>query len=219
MKHLIGRVAVGLVLASSLCSCQSVYYSSMEKIGVHKRDIMKDRVVDARDAQADAKENFKTTLELFSEVVTIKSGDLEKTYNRLNKAYEGAESQAQEVRDRISSVESVSKALFKEWRGEIKTYSNAQLKRQSEAQLREAESSYEAMIRAMKDAAGKMDPVLAAFHDQVLFLKHNLNRAAIASIEGEVVKIQDDVARLISDMEKSIAEADTFLKNWQTSGG
>jgi hypothetical protein len=28
-----------------------------------------------------------------------------------------------------------------------------------------------------------MDPVLAAFHDQVLFLKHNLNARAIASLK------------------------------------
>lgn len=219
MKHALSHWFAGLFLISALTSCQSMYYKSMEKMGVHKRDIMQDRVKDARNSQEEAKEEFKTTLQLFSEVVTIKSGDLEKTYNKLNKAYENADASATEVRDRIASIESVSKALFKEWRAENKTYSNAEFRRNSEAQLRDAEARYEQMIDVMKEAASKMDPVLTAFHDQVLFLKHNLNSAAIASIEGEVVKIQNDVSRLIADMEKSIAEADAFLKSWQASGG
>jgi len=218
MKSWMYRIAAGLLLTVSLTACQSMYYNSMEKVGVHKRDIMKDRVKDARNSQSDAKDEFKTTLQLFSEVVSIKSGDLEKTYNKLNKAYEKADASATEVRDRIASIESVSKALFKEWRAENKSYSNAEFRRNSETQLRDAEARYETMIDAMNDAAGKMDPVLVAFHDQVLFMKHNLNSAAIASIQGEVVKIQNDVSKLIAEMEKSIAEADDFLKNWQGSG-
>jgi hypothetical protein len=70
-------------------------------------------------------------------------------------------------------------------------------------------------MKAMRAAASSMDPVLAQFRDQVLFLKHNLNSAAIASIEGEVVKVKSDVAKLIADMEASIAEADRFLAAWQ----
>jgi len=218
MNSWMSRIAAGLILVVSLSACQSMYYNSMEKVGIHKRDIVQDRVKDARNSQEDAKDEFKTTLQLFSEVVSIKSGDLEKTYNKLNKAYEKADASATEVRERIASIESVSKALFKEWRAENKTYSNAELRRNSEAQLRDAEARYETMIDAMNEAASKMEPVLTAFRDQVLFLKHNLNSAAIASIQGEVVKIQSDVSRLIVEMEKSIAEADVFLKNWQGSG-
>lgn len=213
------RLVLGAGLVATMSACQSMYYSSMEKVGVHKRDIMKSRVEDARESQSEAKEEFKTTLELFSEVVEIKAGDLEKTYNKLNKAYESSEARAEEVRGRIASIESVSKALFKEWEQEIKVINNPTFRRDSEAKLRESRGRYEDMIDAMKSAAEKMDPVLAAFRDQVLYLKHNLNTAAIASIEGEVVKIQDDVSVLIKEMEASIAEADEFLKNWQGSGG
>jgi hypothetical protein len=33
-------------------SCSTAYYGTMEKVGIHKRDILVDRVADARDAQA-----------------------------------------------------------------------------------------------------------------------------------------------------------------------
>ena len=55
--------------------------------------------------------------------------------------------------------------------------------------------------------------LLAAFREQVLFLKHNLNAAAIASLQGEVVAIERGVADLVAEMERAIAEADTFISN------
>ncbi len=64
----------------------------------------------------------------------------------------------------------------------------------------------------MKRAEKKIDPVLLVFRDQVLFLKHNLNAQAIASLQGELVSIKTDVASLISEMEASIREADAFIK-------
>lgn len=215
MKMTSHIVLLGMVAVFTLSGCKSAYYGAMESIGFDKREIMVDRVMDARTAQDQAKETIKTTLEQFSDVVEIKSGDLEKTYNRLSKTFEKTEKQVEEVHSRIAAIESVSGALFKEWKSEIKTYSSSTLKKQSEAQLKDAQARYEQMIKAMKQASSQMDPVLTAFRDQVLFLKHNLNAAAISSIQGEVVKIQSDVTRLIADMEKAIAEADSFIKNWQ----
>ena len=58
-----------------------------------------------------------------------------------------------------------------------------------------------------------MDPVLSAFQDQVLYLKHNLNAQAIVSLQGELVSIETDVAGLIKEMEASIKEADTFINS------
>ena len=68
------------------------------------------------------------------------------------------------------------------------------------------------LIDAMKRVENKIDPVLSAFRDQVLFLKHNLNAQAIASLKSELASVEDDVAALIKEMEASIAEADKFIK-------
>ena len=55
--------------------------------------------------------------------------------------------------------------------------------------------------------------VLAAFRDQVLFLKHNLNAQAIASLETELASVRTDVSSLLKAMEVSIAEANAFIKD------
>ena len=64
----------------------------------------------------------------------------------------------------------------------------------------------------MKRAARTMTPVLAAFRDQVLFLKHHLNAQAIATVQHALVTVETDIAALLRAMEASIAEADAFLK-------
>ena len=67
----------------------------------------------------------------------------------------------------------------------------------------------------MKRAERKIDPVLNAFRDQVLYLKHNLNAQAIASLQSELVSIESDVARLIKEMDASIREANEFIATMQ----
>ena len=195
-----------------LAGCQTAYYKTMEKIGIHKRDIMVDRVEKARDSQEEAKEQFKSALEEFSAVLNFKGGDLEEKYNELNDEYEESEEKASDVKRRIDAVEDVSEALFSEWEEELEQYSSQSLRRNSETKLRKTRKQYKQLIGAMKRAEKKIAPVLSAFRDQVLFLKHNLNAQAIASLQSELVSVEANVASLIKEMEASIAEANVFIK-------
>lgn len=207
MKFLI--VAAALFLIGG---CSGVYYSAMEKVGIHKRDILADRVVEARDSQAETKEQFSSALERFSSVINFQGGDLEDKYNQLKNELSKSEDQAEEVRDRIDAVEDVAEALFDEWKVELDQYTNANLERKSTAQLKQTKTHYSKLIGAMKKAESKIDPVLDPLRDQVLFLKHNLNARAISSLQTELGQIETDVNRLIRDMELSMKEADSFIQ-------
>lgn len=205
-----------LVLWSALTACSSLYYSGLERIGIPKREVMVHRVEKARDTQEETKEQFKTALERFSAVTHFKGGDLEATYNDLNDEYQASVDKANEVEKRIRDIEDVSEALFKEWENEISQYSSASLKRSSQQKLDTTRSHYRQLIHAMKDAEAKIEPILTVFKDQVMFLKHNLNAQAIASLKGELRSIQSDVAALISAMEKSIREANSFIRTMES---
>jgi len=203
-------ILIGL-LALSLTGCSTMYYGAMEKVGVHKRDIMVDRVKAARDSQKDVTVVFSNALEQFKSVVHVKGGDLEAKYNKLNATLQKSEAGAAEVRGRIEAVESVSGALFKEWKAELKQYSSDELRRASEQQLKNAQARYRTLIDAMKKAESRLEPVLQPLRDQVLFLKHNLNAKAIGSLTDEVVAIESKVDALVRDMEAAIREADAFI--------
>ncbi len=207
-------IAAGALL---LTGCESAYYSAAEQVGIHKRDILVDRVEESRDAQEDAEEQFESALEHFQAVVGFDGGDLQDVYEDLNDEYEDAVDSAQEVHDRINAVESVAEALFEEWQEEIEEYSNASFKSQSQRQLRDTKQRYQGMISAMRKAESRMDPVLVALKDNVLFLKHNLNAQAVASLKTEFQGISDDVDALIAEMRKSIAASNAFIESMQSS--
>jgi hypothetical protein len=203
-------LAASLVLLFGL-GCGSLYYGALERVGIQKRHILADRIEDGREAQQEAQEQFQDAFERFKTATRFEGGELEATYRGLSAELEDSEARAADVRARIESIEEVAGDLFEEWEAEIGQISRADLRQKSSAQLRQTKARYAKLLAAMKRAERKMDPVLVAFRDQVLFLKHNLNASAIASLETQAAGIQSDVDALVRDLSASIREADAFL--------
>lgn len=209
------KPALTLALLFTLAGCSSMYYSAMETLGFEKRDILVDRVEEARDSQNDAQETFRSSLERFQSVVDTPDTPLKEKYEEVRDAYEDSEASADRVRERIDKVEDVAHALFREWDDELDRYESASLRRSSEQKLQETRRHYEQLIARMHEAEDRMGPVLQAFEDQMLFLKHNLNAQAIASLESELGRIRQDVDSLIREMEDSIAESEAFIQRFR----
>jgi DNA-binding ferritin-like protein len=191
--------------------CSSAYYGVWEKLGYEKRDILVSRIKSASKDQEEAKKQFQTTLEKFQEVTHFNGGDLEAEYKKLNGSYEACQSRADDVSKRIASVEKVAADMFAEWESELSQYSDQSRRNSSAQMLADTKVKYQKLIAVMKQAEKRMQPVLTVFHDQVLYLKHNLNAAAIASLKDTSAGIESDVSKLIQDMNVSIAEANTFI--------
>lgn len=208
-------ISTFLLSATLISGCSQAYYGVMEKAGIHKRDILVDRVEKARDAQADAQEEFKSALEQFESVVYLENTDLKMAYKETNAAYEDSEKAAEAVSERIASVEDVAEALFGEWESELEQYNSAELKRLSQQKITETRSRYRKMLAVMHQAEYSMAPVLTTFHDNVLFLKHNLNAQAIGSLKGEFSQLQKQITSLIGEMNRAIASSNDFLAQLQ----
>lgn len=195
-----------------LTSCKNTYYAAYEKVGVYKRDLLKKRVVAARDSQQDAQQQFKDALTRLKEITNFEGGELEKRYRQLQSDYDGADARVQAVHKRIESVQTVAADLFTEWEKENAEIGTASLRATSREQLIETRRRYEEMLRALKRAEAAMDPVLHKLRDYVLALKHSLNAQAIAALKGESINIQAEIGRLLENMNTSIAQADEFIK-------
>jgi len=193
--------------------CSKAYYGAMEKVGVHKRDILVDRVENARDAQADAQEQFKDALEQFGSVVKIETTDLKEAYEKLNSEYEKSDEAAKEVSSRIEKVESVADDLFAEWEKELNQYTNQALRTNSARKLEDTRGRYNKMLASMHKAEKSMDPILGTFHDNVLYLKHNLNAQAIGSLRSEFAGLKVKIEDLIKSMNDAITNSNQFIEN------
>lgn len=94
LPHFTYQAFLTLIAAFMLGSCQFMYYGAMEKVGIEKRDILVDRVDNAREAQEEAKEQFSSALNKFIAITNYSGGDLEAQYNLLMDEYEDSLSRA-----------------------------------------------------------------------------------------------------------------------------
>ena len=118
-------VSLSVIVFSLLLSgCHSTYYKAMSTLGKEKRDILVQRIKDAKKDQDQTKQQLQTTMQSFQALTGFQGGSLEKSYKRLNSDYESANSQAGKLHDKIQSIDQVSNDLFKEWQGEINAMDN-----------------------------------------------------------------------------------------------
>lgn len=209
------RSWVAAFLATALmltAGCQTTYYAVWEKMGKEKRHLLKDNVEKAREEQAEASEQFASVVERIKAMYGFDGGELEHIYEKLSEDYRACEERADAVRDRIDKVERIAADLFKEWEAEIAVIENVKLQSKSRVSLQETRSRYSRLQRSMTRAEASMDPVLRNLRDYVLYLKHNLNAQAVSSLKREVADIEAEVSSLIADMNRSIKEADAFVK-------
>jgi DUF2959 family protein len=146
-----------LILASG---CRSTYYAAWEKVGVYKRDLLKKKVVAARDEQKEAGQQFKDALTRLKELYGFEGGKLETTYTALQKDYDRSAAKADKVRERIKDVETVAGDLFAEWEKEIKQISSPVLQQSSRSQLDATQQRYDALHAALKQAERSLEPVV-----------------------------------------------------------
>lgn len=212
MKRILPLIASLFMMAFLTGCANNMYYAGMEKAGFHKRDIMIDRVEGVQDSQKEAQEEFKSALEHFGSLVTIKDSNLKSAYEKFNDEYENAKDAAEDLSNRIDKLEDVSLALFEEWTEELNLYKNEKLKTQSKKQLKSTQSKYKNMMKVMRSSEKSMEPILESFQDNVLILKHSLNAQAIGALQGELGNLKKEISGLISQMNQSIKTSNAFIK-------
>ncbi|MFK7887636.1 MAG: DUF2959 family protein [Gammaproteobacteria bacterium] len=196
-----------------LSGCATVQYSALEKIGIEKRDILVDRVEDARDAQDETREELVSAYEALSELIDHDGGELEKRYRALDKAVDRSTEARDDLDERLTSIDRVSRDLFKEWDEELTLYTSETLRQDQTRKLGIARRQYAAMRERMQTARDRVNPVMSVLQDNRLFLKHSLNAQALNALRGQVATIDGQVQALIRDMQSAIDEANAFIAN------
>jgi len=207
------------LFALLLTGCASVEYKIRESFGQHKRELLVDRVETAKESQEEAKEQFVSALEQFKSLTGFRGGDLEKKYDEVKEQCDRCAERATDVSERIAAVEDVARALFREWEGELKQYSSRTMRLDSQRKLDATKGSFVRLMEVMRNAEARMKPVLATLNDQVLYLKHNLNARAIATLGGVSAELQRDIDVLVEDMERAIDDAARFIDEMKEGGG
>ncbi|MBZ6377307.1 hypothetical protein B5C34_05585 [Pacificimonas flava] len=212
MKALLTGIAIGFLLTA----CESTpYYRALEVVGIEKRDLLVDRIQDTRSSQEQAQEAFRSAMTVYRETADADLANLEGAYDRFNGAYDQAKDKVRAVESDIDAVKRVADDLFAEWQQELDLYQDAQLRAASQARLDETRRQFAELERTLDETEQRMDPVLFALRDRVLYLKHNLNAAALAQMKGEAARIEGDVDAVVADLDRAIREANAFIASLQ----
>ncbi|NNF16754.1 MAG: DUF2959 domain-containing protein [Gammaproteobacteria bacterium] len=209
------RTLFVLMLALGFSGCTTVKYSALEKVGIHKRDILVDRVEDARDAQQETRNTLVSAYSELSSLIGYDGGDLEDKYQELSRAVSRSEEATEELDERLESIDRVSADLFDEWQAELAQYNSAKLRADQTTKLELARRRYADLRNRMRTARERVDPVMLVLRDNVLFLKHSLNARALAALRDQESVLQTQVDTLIRDMQRAIDEANAFIANMQ----
>jgi hypothetical protein len=204
----LAMLAVVLILGG----CSHTYDTTTELFGKKKKDVLVDRIAAARDAQSAAKDQFAAALDEFRSIAGYKGTLLEDKYNELNAQYNRCQSQTNTVESRLADARRAAKSLFRQWDDELEQYSSAVVRRASEEKLKDMQMRYENVMYAMEKVRDKFYPALAAFKDQVLLVKHNLNAQTEVTMGEEMGIAEKEISLLIQEIDRSMAEADSFIR-------
>ena len=215
MQVTLQGIRAGIVIMSLALvgACSSVQYSALEKVGIHKRDLLVDNVEDARDSQAETREQLVTAYEELTALIGFDGGELEARYKRLSKEVERSQDAIDELDGHLADIDRVSRDLFKEWEAELDLYNNATLRADQAQKLSLSRKQFATMRDRMQQARDRVDPVMVVLNDNVLYLKHSLNARALDALRGQATLLEGQVDALIRDMQVAIDEADAFIAN------
>lgn len=205
------ELAIVMVVISWTVACSTAYYSTWEMLGKEKRDLLRSNVKAVQKEQREVADDFEDALDRLRGLYDVDADGLEKVYDKLKGDFDDAEGRAEDVHERIGKINSIAEDLFDEWEEEIGEISNPGYRSKSRQKLNETKEKYAGLSASLEKSEASMEPVLIQLEDNVLFLKHNLNAAAIGGLRAEVANIEADIETLLADMRASIAEADRFL--------
>lgn len=207
-RGLLGTLGVALLLSS----CQGMYYSTMARFGIDKRDILIERLDKTSEAMSRLDQRFEEMSTAYGATIHLEGGDLPAMHKEFAKSYDRTESAATSFHSRIGDIHSVAGALFEEWKLKTGEILDPDLREQSLRNFGHAQTSYTKLVRTMREVETEIDPVLTRFRDHVVFLKLNLHRMTLSSLQETEEELLLDVEHIRELLAQAIDETAAFTE-------
>jgi hypothetical protein len=209
------RIILTTIAVSALGSfgCRSsTYYEAMDTVGYEKREMLVDRVEEARDTQIEAKQQLQTALYTLRRFESIPAGELTQLRDDLDGEVDKTEGQLNELQGDIQSVESIAQEVFDDWEAELQKYDSDELRRKSAQELEETKRNYGALISELRSTHEKLATVIAPLKDQVLFIEHAINAGETPPKSDKLDDVRQQISTLIEELEGSIDRTQRFIE-------
>jgi phosphoenolpyruvate-protein kinase (PTS system EI component) len=146
-------------------------------------------------------------------------GDAVKAHKELVAAVEDSEDQAEDLRKGIEKMQAAAVPVFDQWTKDLEAYSNPEMRQRSQARLSAARERYDSVLAAVEPLLVEYETVNQSLRDHVLFLKHDMNPAALATIQDDVRRVAKDAAGLDGRFNSGRAAATAYIESTAQSKG
>lgn len=191
-----------ILLAGSLAIAQE---------GVNQTETLIKKGEQTVKAVAEAKEQLEKTLASYNTIVDGKAADPKAAYKDLGKAVKDSEDRVADVTRRKEEMDAEAGKLFASWKTSADAITSAELKKKSEERLDATQARYGKIATAGKDARGEYDAFLKNLKDQITFMGHDLNPAALASLKPDAEKLNDHAKKMFVKIDGTSAAANASI--------
>jgi septal ring factor EnvC (AmiA/AmiB activator) len=191
-----------MLLAGSFASAQE---------GVNQTETLIKKGEQTVKAVTEARQQLEKTLANYNTIVDGKAADPKASYKDLGKAVKDTEDRVADVTKRKEEMDAEAGKLFESWKASADGISSPDLKKKSQERLEATQARYGKIATAGKDARGEYDAFLKGLKDQITFLGHDLNPAALASLKPDAAKLNDRAKKMFEKIDGASAAANASI--------
>jgi hypothetical protein len=162
-------------------------------------------------AIGDTKLQLMKTMDVYNSLMADDAKDRKKLYKDLQKEMENTEKQRAEIAKRASAMSLEAEALFKSWETSAAAIESVNLRKRSEERLKQTKAAYAEIGSVGQKATQLYQPVMKTLADQVTYLGHDLNPAAVASLKPDAEKLNKEVQKLDKAIDDTITATNTKI--------
>lgn len=158
-------------------------------------------------AIGETKVQLMKTMDVYNGLMADDAKDRKKLYSSLQKEMETTDKRRAKIGEEAAGMKAEADTLFKQWADSTAAIENPDLRQRSQERLNATKASYAEIEAVGQKAADLYGPFMKDLQDQITFLGHDLNPAAVASLKPEAAKLNEQAEKLVKSIDDTIATA------------
>lgn len=201
--------ALSICLLAAACAGPSERSESVEQV-----DELLTRIERVQAETAVAKDAVHAALgELCTLVSPNFNGDAAAEFAKFLTASQTSEDQAETLRDAVEPMKDAADDLFQRWTKDMEAFGNSKMRQRSQTRLDETRTRFQSILGATQSAQIALDAFHDDMRDHALFLRHDLNAAAVASIRSDVRALNEQIQGLDTRFDATTAAARAYVES------
>lgn len=153
------------------------------------------------------KAQIQKAMDAYNMVMAPETANRKSAYSKLQKAMGTAEKNRADISKHADAMNAEADALFQNWSASMTGISDPALRAKSEKRLVDTRARYTDIQAQSRKAGDLYTTFMTTLHDHVIFLGHDLNGSAVASLTQESAKLNAQAALLFAAIDQAAGAA------------